>query len=235
MDPQKTVVASRRNRRTTREQARDGMLGMLSEGGISDRCVLAAMTYVPREPFVASEDVLEAYADRALPIGHGQVIGRPFVIAKMVQALQLQGSEHLLEIGTGSGYTAAVLSQLVAHVYTVERDPVLAATARARLGALGYDGIDVACRDGTLGWVEHAPYDAIIVSAVGPSVPGALVAQLAVGGRLVMPVGTPDHAELYLVQKTGEGIQTVSQLGPVACALLVGAQGFPDVEILDSE
>lgn len=211
------------------------MLDLLEKRGIRDRCVLAAMTYVPREPFVGRDDVLDAYADRPLSIGHGQTICPPYVIALMLQALQLQGNEHVLEIGTGSGYTAAVLSQLAAHVYTVERDPLLASTARARLGALGYDGIDVTCRDGTLGWVEHAPFDAIVVGAGGPEVPRALVDQLAVGGRLVMPVGSRDAQVLRLVIKTSEDAQIVKDLGAVAFVPLVGAQGFSDTDRLDSE
>ena len=211
------------------------MLELLEQRGIRDRCVLAAMTYVPREPFVTREDTLDAYADRPLSIGHGQTLSPPYAIAKVLQALQLQGNEHTLEIGTGSGYTAAVLSQLTAHVYTVERDPLLASTARARLGALGYDGIDVACRDGTLGWIEHAPYDAILVSACGPEVPPALIDQLAVGGRLVMPVGSRDAQVLQLVNKTGEVTVITKDLGAVEFVPLVGAQGFPDTDRLDSE
>ncbi len=229
------MVTVRRNRRTTREQSRDAMLDLLEQRGIRDRCVLAAMTYVPREPFVARADVLDAYADRPLAIGHGQTISQPYVVAMMLQAVELQGNEHLLEIGTGSGYTAAVLSQLVAHVYTVERDPTLASTAQARLGALGYDGIDVTCRDGTLGWIEHAPYDAIIVAAGGPAVPPALVDQLAVGGRLVMPVGSRDAQVLRLVIKTGEDTVIAKDLCAVAFVPLVGAHGFPEADRLDSE
>lgn len=229
------MVTSRRDRRTTSEQARDAMLFSLAEHGIHDRCVLAAMTYVPREPFVGRADADGAYEDRALPIGHGQVIAPPSVLAAMLQALQLVGNEHVLEIGTGSGYAAAVLAQLTSHVYTVERDPTLASTARTRLAALGYDGIDITCHDGSLGWIEHAPYNAILVSAAGPEIPAALIDQLVIGGRLVMPVGTRDRQTLRLVQKTGEGIRTISDFGSVCCAPLVGAQGFPEPERLDSE
>ncbi len=211
------------------------MLERLEERGIRDRCVLAAMTYVPREPFVTRGDALDAYADRPLPIGHGQAIAPPYVIAKMLQALQLQGNEHLLEIGTGSGYTAAVLSQLAAHVYTVERDPMLASTARARLGALGYDGIDITCRDGSFGWIEHAPYDAIVVAAAAHEVPPALVDQLSVGGRLVMPIGSREQQVLRLVIKTNAGSVVVKDLGEVTCVPLVGAYGFPEAERRDSE
>jgi protein-L-isoaspartate(D-aspartate) O-methyltransferase len=211
------------------------MIELLERRGIHDRCVLAAMTYVPREPFVSGGDVLEAYADHPLAIGHGQTLSQPYVGALMLQALQLQGNEHVLEIGTGSGYTAAVLSELAAHVYTVERDPMLASTARARLVALGYDGIDVTCHDGTLGWIEHAPYDAIVVTAGGPEVPAALVEQLAVGGRLVMPIGSRDEQVLTLVIKTADRETVVKQLGAVACVPLVGVQGFPEPDRLDSE
>ena len=211
------------------------MLELLERRGIHDRCVLAAMTYVPREPFVSGDDVLEAYADHPLAIGHGQTLSQPYIVALMLQALQLQGNEHVLEIGTGSGYTTAVLSELAAHVYTVERDPMLASTARARLVALGYDGIDVTCHDGTLGWIEHAPYDAIVVAAGGPEIPDALIEQLAVGGRLVMPVGSRHEQILTLVIKTADRENTIKQLGAVALVPLVGVQGFPEPERLDSE
>lgn len=229
------MATLRRTRRTTREQSRDAMLEQLERIGIHDRCVLAAMTYVPREPFVAAADALVAYAERPLSIGHGQTLASPSVIARMLQALQLLGGERVLEIGTGSGYTAAVLSQLAAYVDSVERDAVLASTARARLGALGYDGIEISCRDGSLGIPEHGPFDAILVAAAAPAVPPALVAQLAIGGRIVMAVGTRDAQVLRLVTKSSASMLVSKDLGPVVLSPLVGAQGFPAPDCLDSE
>jgi len=141
----------------------------------------------------------------------------------------------VLEIGTGSGYTAAVLSQLAASVDSVERDAVLASTARARLGALGYDGIEISCRDGSLGIPEHGPFDAILVAASGPAVPPALLAQLAPGGRIVMAIGSRDPQVLRLVTKSSATSFASKDLGPVALPPLVGAQGFQPPDCLDSE
>jgi protein-L-isoaspartate(D-aspartate) O-methyltransferase len=217
------------SRRTTRDRSSEAMLALLEQRGIHDRCVLAAMTQVAREPFVAPADARNAYSDQPLSIGYGQTISQPYVVALMLQALELKGHERVLEIGTGSGYAAAVLSQLALQVDTIERDPTLAATARARLAALHYDGIEVACGDGTLGWPEHAPYDAIVVAAGGPIIPRALVDQLAVGGRLVMPIGSRDKQYLALVVKTGEHAYEVRDLGAVAFVPLVGAYGWPEV------
>jgi len=191
------------------------MLESLERRGIRDRCVLAAMTYVPREPFVARADVLDAYADRPLAVAHGQTLWPPFAIARMLQALQLHGNEHALEVGTGAGYTTAVLSQLVAHVYSVESDPLVSSAARARLGALGYDGVDITCRDGKLGWLEHGPYDAILVATPCPELPPALVDQLAVGGRLVIPMIANGAHVLHLVLKTSASATVEKDLGAV--------------------
>lgn len=219
----------RRSARTTHEQACDAMLALLDARGIQDRCVLAAMTVVRREPFIPGSEMevgglaptpgnehVNAYADCAQSIGHGQTISQPYVTALMLQALQLQGNERVLEIGTGSGYATAVLSQLASHVYSMERDPALEVAVRARLAALGYDGIHMVCRDGTLGWPEHAPYEAIMVTAGGPEIPPPLIDQLAVGGRLVMPVGTREAQRLVLLIKTSEREHEVRDLGEVA-------------------
>jgi protein-L-isoaspartate(D-aspartate) O-methyltransferase len=214
--------------RSNRERAHDAMIELLERRGIQDRCVVAAMTFVPREPFVTRADMANAYADHPLDIGHGQTISQPTVTALMIQALQLQGSERVLEIGTGSGYSAAVLSQLAAHVYSVERDPDLAAMARARLAALGYDGITITCRDGSLGWPERAPYDAIIVAAAAPSVPQPLIDQLALGGRLVIPIGPREEQHLMRVTRTSAESFDVKDLGPVRFVPLVGALGWPE-------
>ncbi|CAN5893560.1 hypothetical protein BH11MYX3_BH11MYX3_11980 [soil metagenome] len=211
------------------------MLELLEARGVEDRCVLAAMTVVAREPFVARNDLSDAYADRPQSIGHGQTISQPYVTALMLQALKLQGSERVLEIGTGSGYATAVLTQLACHVYSMERDRSLEIAARARLAALGYDGIDLVCRDGSPGWPENAPYDAILVTAAGPNIPRALIDQLVAGGRLVMPVGTRDSQRLVLLIKGSEHDYDVHDLGAVAFVPLVGAAGWPEPEHDDSE
>ncbi len=190
------------------------MLALLEARGIQDRCVLAAMTVVGREPFIPRNELVNPYADCAQSIGHGQTIAQPYVTAVLLQALRLEGNERALEVGTGSGYATAVLSQLASHVYSMERDPTLEVAARARLAALGYDGIDLVCRDPTLGWPEHAQYDAILVTAGGPDVPGALIDQLAIGGRLVMPVGTRDAQRLTLMIRTSEDAYEVRDLAP---------------------
>ena len=205
------------------------MLALLEHRGIHDRCVLAAMTQVAREPFVPPADARNAYSDQPLSIGHGQTISQPYIVAVMLQALELKGHERVLEIGTGSGYSAAVLSQLALHVDSIERDPALADAARARLAALHYDGIEIACGDGTLGWPEHAPYDAIVVAAGGPIIPRALVDQLAIGGRLVMPIGSRESQYLALVSKIGDHEYKVTDLGAVAFVPLVGAHGWAEV------
>lgn len=228
-------VPRRRSARTTHERSCDEMLSLLEARGIDDRCVLAAMTVVGREPFIPANEHLNAYADCPQSIGHGQTISQPYVTALMLQALQLQGAERVLEIGTGSGYVTAVLSQLASHVYSMERDPSLEVAARARLAALGYDGIHLVCRDGTLGWPEHAPFDAIMVTAAGPEIPRTLIDQLVVGGRLVMPVGTREEQRLVLLSKSSEHEYEVRDLGAVTFVPLVGAAGWPQPDLDDSE
>ncbi|MGE5182169.1 MAG: protein-L-isoaspartate(D-aspartate) O-methyltransferase [Acidobacteriota bacterium] len=213
---------------TPHDLSRDAMVQLLERRGIKDPCVLAAMASVPRELFVASDEVDHAYADRPLPIGGGQTISQPYVVALILEALELEPDDRVLEIGTGSGYTAAVLSQLAAHVYSVERVPQLAHDARERLAALGYEWIDVRCGDGSLGWSEHAPFEAIAVHAAGPDIPAALLDQLALGGRLVMPVGRGDVQRLVRATKQGLSKVSIEDLGGVTFVPLVGAQGFPD-------
>ena len=157
--------------------------------GVSDERVLAAMRAVPREAFVEAEFVRFAYEDSPLSIGAGQTISQPYMVAFMLEALELSGDERVLEIGTGSGYAAAVLSRLVREVVTIERIPALADRASERLARLGYDNVAVHCGDGTLGWPEGAPFDAIVVTAAAKGlVPEAYREQLAFGGRLVIPV-----------------------------------------------
>ena len=175
----------------------------IRERGVNSAPVLEAMLAVPRHEFVPAELVDEAYRDQPLPIGEGQTISQPFMVAAMTEALELTGSERVLEIGTGSGYQAAVLSLLAREVYTVESNAALALAARERLERLGYTNVHVHTGDGTLGLPEAAPFEAIVVAAAAPRVPQPLVEQLAEDGRLVIPVGEAESQELLQVRKTG--------------------------------
>lgn len=196
--------------------------------GITDPLVLQAMRDVPRDRFVPVSLVHLAYDDSPLPIGEGQTISQPYIVAAMTAAARLKPGARVLEIGTGSGYGAAVLSRIAADVYTVERIGALASAARARLEQLGYATVHVREGDGSLGWPEHAPYDAILVTAAAPQTPGALLQQLVVGGRLVMPVGAADSQRLVRVTRT-EGHEYESEdLENVAFVPLIGAEGWPD-------
>lgn len=191
--------------------------------GVHDPRVLKAMGTVPREAFIAPEPPFLAYADRPLPIGMGQTISQPYVVAWMAEALELTAADRVLEIGTGSGYAAAVLSLLCDTVDTVERHAFLATGAGERLAALGYGNVRVHCGDGAGGLPEHAPYDAIVVAAAAPRIPDSLPAQLCVGGRLVMPVG-PARARQRLVRKRREaGGFSEEELGIVRFVPLVAA------------
>ena len=197
--------------------------------GIRDQAVLRAMREVPREAFVDEVLVYHAYDDQPLPIDEGQTISQPFIVAYMTEALLLSASDRVLEIGTGSGYAAAVLSRIVDTVYTVERLAGLAVQARHRLAFLGYSNVVVHEGDGTLGWPEHAPYDAIVVTAGAPQVPKPLLEQLAVGGRLVIPVGTtPGMQMLVRVRRDGEGEEDyrTDYLEAVRFVPLIGAAGW---------
>jgi protein-L-isoaspartate(D-aspartate) O-methyltransferase len=168
--------------------------------------VLQAFRDVHREDFVPRERQAEAFRDGALPIGHGQTISQPFIVALMTDLLDLDEDSIVLEIGTGSGYQAAILSRLARRVYTVERIPELARSAGARLRELGYDNVETRCSDGYLGWPEKAPFDAIVVTAAAPSIPPELLDQLKPGGRMVIPVGMPyRHQELILVTRDRAG------------------------------
>jgi len=196
--------------------------------GIRDPLVLAAMRTVPREAFLSARQAAYAYDDGPLPIGEGQTISQPYVVASMIEAVAPRAGDRALEIGTGSGYSAAVLASTVTEVYTVERIPALADTAAGRLAGLGYRTVHVRCGDGTLGWPEHAPYDVVIVTAGGPRVPPALLEQLAPGGRLVMPVGDePCSQQLVRVRRRADGTLFEEALEPVAFVPLIGAQGWP--------
>ena len=205
---------------------RRAMVAREAARGIDDPRVLAALGAVPREAFVPEDRRDEAYADRPLPIGDDQTISQPYIVAAMTQALGLRGDERVLEVGTGSGYQAAILRHLVDRVVSIERFADLAAGARARLDALGLDDVAIHVGDGTLGWPSDAPYDAIVVTAAGPRVPPALVDQLAPGGRLVAPVGPPRRQRLLRLVRTADGVAE-EDLGSVAFVPLVGEQGWP--------
>ncbi len=174
--------------------------------GIRDPRVLGAMRKVPRDRFVPPDVVSLAYADQPLPIGHGQTISQPYIVAYMSEALRVTPQSKVLEIGTGSGYQAAILGELAREVYTIELIPELAARARATLESLGYANVHVRTGDGYLGWPEEAPFDAIMVTAAPDHVPQPLVDQLAVGGRLVIPVGDFDQ-EIRILTRTPAGIE----------------------------
>ena len=181
---------------------RDQMAGR----DITDPRVLAAMRKIPRHRFVPAGVRSQAYADHPLPIGHDQTISQPYVVAFMTQALELEGDEKVLEIGTGSGYQAAVLAELCRQVYTIEIVDELAARAEQTLDQLGYDNVHVRAGDGYQGWPDQAPFDAIIVTAAPPEVPEPLVEQLATGGRMVIPVGEL-YQDLHLIERNAEGFE----------------------------
>jgi protein-L-isoaspartate(D-aspartate) O-methyltransferase len=201
------------------------VLEQLMPRGISDVNVLNAMREVPRHLFVDSAQQASAYGDHPLPIGGDQTISQPYIVAAMTQVLQLTGSEKVLEIGTGSGYQAAILSRLCEKVYTVERINSLLAGARKLFDKLHYYNILARLDDGTMGWQEFAPYDAIIVTAGGPEIPTPLLDQLADSGRMVIPVGDRDVQELYLVQKVNGEVK-IERLESVRFVSLIGEYGW---------
>jgi protein-L-isoaspartate(D-aspartate) O-methyltransferase len=201
----------------------------LAARGIQNPAVLEAMRTVPREAFVPLHLIESAYDDGPLPIGEGQTISQPYVVAFMIAAVSPAATDRGLEIGTGSGYSAAVLASIVKEVYTIERLSPLADAAARRLTDLGCRNVHVRCGDGTLGWPEQAPYDVVIVTAGGPRVPPALIAQLAVGGRLVMPVGNePRFQQLVRLRRDADGKIVEEELEPVAFVPLIGAEGWPE-------
>jgi protein-L-isoaspartate(D-aspartate) O-methyltransferase len=196
--------------------------------GVRDARVLDAMRAVPREAFVDPQRTDEAYTDMPLAIGHGQTISQPYIVAAMAEAAAIRPGDTVLEVGAGSGYAAAVVSRLAARVHAIERIPELAQAAAAHLQALGIGNVEVRVGDGTLGWPEAAPFDAIIVSAGGPEAPPALLAQLAIGGRLVIPVGSGPHRQnLLRITRTTPDRTETDDLGPVSFVPLIGAQGWP--------
>jgi protein-L-isoaspartate(D-aspartate) O-methyltransferase len=180
----------------------------LRRRGIRDSAVLSAMLAVPRHEFVPEELRARAYDDVPLPIGSGQTISQPYIVAAMTAALRPQPTDRVLEVGTGCGYQAAVLSLLAKEVFTIEVRPELASAAAKKLAQLGYSNIHVHCGDGTFGLSEFAPFDAILVAAAAPSVPEPLLAQLAEGGRIIVPIGDADNQELQLLEKHAGAFST---------------------------
>jgi protein-L-isoaspartate(D-aspartate) O-methyltransferase len=206
------------------DEARSLMVQSLRRA-ITDERVLTAMGEVPRELFVLPERRAEAYDNRALPIGHGQTISQPLMVAVMLQELALEGTERVLDVGTGSGYQAALLSGLAASVVGVELVPELTERSRRTLREQGYDNVTVHQAGGGLGWAQEGPYDAIVVAAAAPRVPQSLVGQLAPGGRLVIPVGERTSQELIVVENRPEGL-TVTRKGRCGFVPLVGREAF---------
>jgi protein-L-isoaspartate(D-aspartate) O-methyltransferase len=195
--------------------------------GINDPRVLRAMANVPRHLFLESEFWDRAYEDHPLPIGADQTISQPYMVALMVEALELKGTERVLEVGSGSGYAAAVLGELCAEVFTVEAVEELALKARALLSSLGYRNVSVLSGDGTLGWEEHAPYDAAIISAAAPCIPRPLLEQLKIPGRLVFPMGEKELQTLVRIRKDAAGIRE-EYLGECLFVQLKGRYGWED-------
>lgn len=193
--------------------------------GVSDRRVLEAMRKIPRHLFVPEELRHAAYDDRPLPIGEGQTISQPYIVAVMTEQLELSPGDRVLEIGTGSGYQAAILAELAGNVISIERLPRVAEKARQNLARAGVTGVEVIVGDGTKGYPPRAPYDAIIVTAAAPEIPRPLIDQLAEGGRLVAPVGSREYQELIKLVKRGERIEPI-QLGGVCFVPLIGQFGW---------
>jgi protein-L-isoaspartate(D-aspartate) O-methyltransferase len=199
----------------------------LRRRGIVDSRVLAAMSAVRREEFVPSDFRHRSYEDEPLPIGEGQTISQPYIVAAMTAALRLLGNERVLEIGTGCGYQAAVLSLLAKEVFAIEARSGLASAGAARLDRLGYANVHVHCGDGTLGMPEFAPFDAILVAAAAPAVPPPLLSHLGEGGRIILPVGDADNQELLLLEKDGTTFRRQA-LDPCRFVPLIGNHGWKE-------
>ncbi len=195
--------------------------------GVRDQHVLEAMRKVPRHLFIPRDNKIYSYSDFPLSIGQGQTISQPYIVAAMSELLALKGYERVLEIGTGSGYQTAILCELAGEVFSIERIKSLADIAQERLAALGYSNVHVSSGDGTLGWKEYAPYEAILVTAASPSVPHSLISQLAEGGRLVIPVGERYSQVLQLWEKQGGQLHSSNCMG-VVFVPLIGEEGWED-------
>jgi protein-L-isoaspartate(D-aspartate) O-methyltransferase len=208
------------------EQARREMVELQVRGrDIVDEDVLRAMERVPRELFVPESERLRAYEDAALPIGHGQTISQPYMVARICEALAVRPEHRVLDVGTGSGYQAAVLAELGAEVVTIERIPELAEQARANLAAAGYERVEVRVGDGSLGVPDRAPFDAIAVAAAAPGLPETLYEQVRLGGRLVVPVGGQRAQRLEVIVRSPEGPAVIHSV-PCRFVPLVGEEGF---------
>lgn len=199
----------------------------IARRGVSDPRLLAALREVPREVFVEPGAEAVAYEDAALPIGEGQTISQPYIVALMIEAAAIEPDDVVLDVGAGSGYAAAVVSRLTGRVHAIERLPALAAAARRRFAELGYDTIELKVGDGTLGMPDAAPFDAILVAAGGREVPRTLKRQLAIGGRLIVPVGERGQQTLLKVTRLGENDFREETLCAVAFVPLIGEQGWP--------
>jgi protein-L-isoaspartate(D-aspartate) O-methyltransferase len=197
----------------------------LRRRGIRDERVLTAMAKVPRDAFVAAEDAPNAYGDSPLPIGAGQTISQPYIVAAMLEQLELRPEDRVLEVGTGTGYEAAILGELTAEVWTIERQPELAETARSILQRLGHANVHVVQGDGSRGLADQAPFDKILVAAAAPRIPEMLIEQLADGGKMIVPVGTRQEQQLQLIRKTGDQV-TVTPRDLCRFVPLVGEQGW---------
>ena len=209
------------------EEARERMIeGQLKARGVNDARLLEAFRKVPRHLFIPPEVQQEAYADHPLPIGAGQTISQPYIAALMVEQLRLKGHERVLEIGTGSGYQTAILAELALEIFSVERLPELLVSVRERLSAMGYLNIHLTTGNGSLGWSEHAPFDAILVSAAAPDVPAPLLEQLAEGGRMVLPIGSP-HSQMLVTVEQRHGLTTQREIASCVFVPLIGEYGWP--------
>jgi protein-L-isoaspartate(D-aspartate) O-methyltransferase len=208
----------------TFQKARSRLLQYL-DWEIEDKRVVKAIGSVPREKFVRQEDFDYAYDDRPLSIGHGQTISQPYIVALMLQALSLNKNDKVLDVGTGNGYVAALLARIAKEVVTVERIPELAENARILLERLGYDNVTVQCAKELPGWFDNAPYDAIIVSAAAPSVPRSLLAQLAWGGRMVIPIGSRTEQMLVKIVRENDGVHE-EKLGACYFVPLIGTEAW---------
>jgi protein-L-isoaspartate(D-aspartate) O-methyltransferase len=219
------VVAWEPPRFTGRQKERDTMVQVIRAYGLKDKAVLRAMGAVPRHEFVPEHLSKQAYADNPLPIGYGQTISQPYIVAEMTRLLELKPNSHVLEIGTGSGYQAAVLTEFTPHVYTIEIVRPLAEAAEKRLKRLGYDVVEVRMGDGYYGWPEKAPFDGIVVTAAAAQIPPPLLQQLAPGGRMVIPVGGVfSQQSLTLVTKEKDGTVRSRSLMPVSFVPFVRGQ-----------
>jgi protein-L-isoaspartate(D-aspartate) O-methyltransferase len=201
----------------------------LRRRGITEPQILDAFRAVPREAFVSEEVAHLAYGDHPLPIAAEQTISQPYIVALMIEAAELRSGDRVLEVGSGSGYAAAVISRIAAKVIGIERQPELVRLARERIARLGYDNVEIVEGDGTMGWPEAAPFDAILAAASGSHVPDSLIAQLAPGGRLVMPIGDPGSVQqLVQLTKLNDGSVQQSDLGAVRFVPLIGEEGWSD-------